>query len=305
MKKQSKTTTVYRMDLEKGNYTTIARSILLNTNLTDSAKTLVQLCLNNVEGWKLSLNYFKKQLKWSNDKMAGAVENLITEGYITKDKKPNGKNGFTYIYVISEFGNLNPNKEQPNVEQIAYSIELDEASEIILQEEPIQQEIEQQEAVNIDVVAEATAETTIQITQQELDAFNLRLQSIMIEIDTDYRISDDFISKVINFYVAELDKDNLNLNKFTNELIKKQITNSIQKNEATAMKQINEWIEFHNKRGTAVQREDIKNKTIKYFQERWGHPLEEVQEKDVTHRLLLYRTEILSANRVHDSRFQD
>ncbi|MFI5148111.1 MAG: hypothetical protein ACHQRM_00145 [Bacteroidia bacterium] len=50
MKKQSKTTTVYRIDLEKGKYTTISGEILMNNNLRDSAKTLLQLILNNTEG---------------------------------------------------------------------------------------------------------------------------------------------------------------------------------------------------------------------------------------------------------------
>lgn len=45
MKKQSKTTTVYRIDLEKGKYTTFSRAILMNPELKDSSKTLLQLTL--------------------------------------------------------------------------------------------------------------------------------------------------------------------------------------------------------------------------------------------------------------------
>ena len=119
MKKHSKTTNVYRIDLEKGNYTTISRNILISTELTDSAKTLLQLCLNNTSEWKLVLSHYRKVLKWSNDKMAYAVSNLIEYGYLKKEKLPNGKGkGFTYLYIVSEFGNLNPNREKPSQDEI-------------------------------------------------------------------------------------------------------------------------------------------------------------------------------------------
>jgi predicted transcriptional regulator len=289
------------MDLEKGNYTTVARCILLNTNLTDAAKTLLQLCLNNVEGWKLSLNYYKKLLKWSNDKMAGAVENLITEGYMTKDKKPNGKNGFMYIYVISEFGNLNPNKEQPSKEQITESIESEESSEIFVNQEPLQPEIAPEKTESIKEVVEATAEQPI--SEEDSKDFELRFKEVLTGLIVEYRLTDDFIGKVADYYLIKLDKTKLR--KYTTELMHKQITNSIQKNEAIAIKKIESWIDIHNTKGTAIQRKDIAFKTIKYFKERWEFPLEEVEENDVRHRLLIYRTDILGANRVFDSRYQD
>jgi hypothetical protein len=324
MKKQSKTTTVYRMDLEKGNYTTVARKILLDTNLTDSAKTLVQLCLNNVDGWKLSLNYYKKQLKWSNDKMAGAVENLITEGYMTKEKKPNGKNGFTYIYVISEFGNLNPNKEQPSVEQISESIELDESSEIIVNEAPVQSETPQvaetskevaeatadsieeplQPEASSNTVAEATTETTSDVVHKE---FNERLINVLSELIEEYRLSDNFMNKIVNYYLDEIEKGNSKVLNTTSELMHKQITNSIQKNEAAAIKQIEGWIEIHNNRGTKDQRANIKTKALIYFKDKtkWKHPLEEVIEKDVSTRLLYLKSSVIDANREYDQRYQN
>ena len=328
MKKQSKTTTVYRMDLEKGNYTTVARTILLNTNLTDSAKTLVQLCLNNVEGWKLSLNYYKKQLKWSNDKMAGAVENLITEGYMTKDKKPNGRDGFTYIYVISEFGNLNPNKEQPSVEQITDSIELDEASEIILQEEPLQQEEPQQvtesskevaEATvdsaeephqpeaSSNTVAETTVETIIEISPEQITEFYNRLNNVLSELIEEYRLSDNFMTKVVNYYLDEIDKGNSKVLNITSELMHKQITNSIQKNEVAALKQIEDWIEIYNDRGTIAQKKTIKTKALIFFKDKtkWKFALEEVVEKDVSTRLLYIKSSVIDANREYDQRYQN
>ena len=333
MKKQSKTTTVYRMDLEKGNYTTVARTILLNTNLTDSAKTLVQLCLNNVEGWKLSLNYYKKQLKWSNDKMAGAVENLITEGYMTKDKKPNGRDGFTYIYVISEFGNLNPNKEQPSVEQITDSIELDEASEIILQEEPLQQEEPQhvtecskevaeattdsaeephQPEASSNTVAEATAEETKaehreDVSEAEICVYNDNINQVLDEVSVEHIISDEFYNKVLDHYIKVATEDIFIIRKLNYETIKKAVTNSIRKNEAAAIKQIEEWIDIHNEKGTKDQRANIKTKALIYFKEKtkWKFPLEEVTEKDVSTRLLYLKSSVIYANREYDQRYQN
>ena len=86
MQKKSKTTTVYRLQLEKGNYTTISRQILMNPNLSDSAKTLLQIILNNTDDWKLVLEYYRKLLGWSFDKLSYAVANLIENGYLKKQK---------------------------------------------------------------------------------------------------------------------------------------------------------------------------------------------------------------------------
>lgn len=305
MKKQSKTTTVFRMNLEHGKYTTIARSILLNPNLTDPAKTLLQLCLNNTEAWKLTLTFYKKQLKWSNDKMSGAVENLIKEGYMTKEKKPNGgKKGFTYIYVISEYGNLNPNKEQPCITQIELSIQ-QESTVIEFKNEPDTAEIVSNET--IENVPDEVSISTAQITEEDKDDFDVKVLTLIVETLNGHNTTQEYMLKCHEFYCDKYLINQQTLKTFDNdtELIRSSIKKNIEKKEAEARIKIDEWIDFHNSKGTIAQKKDIKVRVLRYFNEKWNFPMDEITEKDVSHRTLIYRTDILGANRVHDSRYQD
>lgn len=307
MKKKSKTTTIHRMDPKKGNFVTMSKDILTSTELTDKAKVLLMLMLNNADNWNISVCYYGKLLGWGNTTLSNTVKNLVMNGYLLTDKHSKGKGlGFLYTYVVSEFGNLNPNKTIPTKEEVKEFLDEQEQQ---LSEEPLQLEVTQQEVESINVVAEETAETKEvpqdEISEKEVLLYFNNINKALEDVSIDYKLSDEFIEKVNDHYTNKAMDDIYLIRKISYDIIKKAVISSIEKNEANAMKQIEAWIEFNNKKGTAVQREDIKNKTIKFFKERWEYSLEEVKEKDVTHRLLLYRTEILGANRVHDSRFQD
>lgn len=293
MKKQSQTTTVYRIDLEKGNYTTISRNILISTELTDSAKTLLQLCLNNTTHWKLVLSHYQKLLKWSNDKMSNAVTNLIENGYLKKEKLPNGKGkGFTYIYIVSEFGNLNPNREKPSKEEIIQSLPSiespNEKATILL--EKIEPE------TTIDVINVSTSA----LTNTEYDAIN----EIILKATDIHYVTDDYIIKLSDFYIDKFVSGELTISKLNKEKEISSIKRSIEKNYNSKMKVIEGWIDFHNNRGTNAQCLNIKKRALRHFSE-LEFPLDEVVERDVSTKLLKLKSSIVDVNRVHDSRYQD
>lgn len=116
MKKSNNT--VRRVPIAKGGYATIQTNILLNSKVTDPAKTLLNLLLNNSINWNILLTYYQKKLKWSNDKLAGAIKNLIANGYMIKEKR--GHN--LYYYTISEYGDLKPKEEKEVISTIDNNI---------------------------------------------------------------------------------------------------------------------------------------------------------------------------------------
>lgn len=109
MKKKSGNATIHRIELSEGRYSTISNNVLKNPNLTEPAKVLLTLMLNNASNWKIVLVYYQKMLGWSKNKLADAVENLRVNGYFKKES------GGKKHYIISEFGNLNVEDAQPTV----------------------------------------------------------------------------------------------------------------------------------------------------------------------------------------------
>lgn len=293
MKKQSKTTTVYRIDQEKGNYTTISRNILISTELTDSAKTLLQLCLNNTSEWKLVLSHYRKVLNWSNDKMSNAVSNLIEYGYLKKEKLPNGKGkGFTYIYIVSEFGNLNTSHEKLSKEEIIQSLTSIESSN--------DKATNQFETIEHEPSTEVTVVSTSAMTDLEYDEIN----EIIVKAIDGHNVTDDYIVKLSDFYIDKFESGALTVSKLNKENEISSIKRSIEKNFNSKMKVIEGWIDFHNNRGTKDQRSNIKQRALRHFNE-LEFPLDEVIERDVSTKILKLKSSIVDANRVHDSRYQD
>ena len=305
--KKSKTTTIHRMDPKKGNFVTMSRDILTSTELTDKAKVLLMLMLNNADNWNISVCYYGNLLGWGNTTLSNTVKNLVENGYLITNKHSKGKGmGFLYTYVVSEFGNLNPNKTKLTNEEVKEF--LDE------QKKPFQPEIPKKETETNNVIAEAITEIKERVTQEEpkedvseeeINIYLNDINQVLADVSEEYIISNEFNTKVLDYYTKLATDDIFIIRKLNYETIKKAVTNSLQKNEAVALRKIEDWIEIHNTKGTAIQRKDIGFKTTRYFKERWEYSLEEVQEKNVTHRLLVYQTEIIGANRVHASRFQD
>jgi predicted transcriptional regulator len=290
MKKHSQTTTVYRIDHEKGNYTTISRNVLISTELTDSAKTLLQLCLNNAPNWKLVLSHYKKILNWSNDKMANAVSNLIEYGFLRKEKYPNGKGkGFTYSYIVSEFGNLNPNREKPSKKETV--------------EKTAPTQLDSKSISNLEVIEEEedSAKTlTTYITNEEHAA----ISEILLKLMGSTKISDDYLAKLSDYYVDKFTNGDLTVATLNieNEIL--SIKAKIEKNVLSKMKIIEQWIDFHNNKGTKAQRDNIKARAFRYFKE-LSSPIDEIIERDVSTRILKLKSSVIDTNRVYDSKYQD
>lgn len=307
MKKHSKTTTVYRIDLEKGKYTTVSRAILMNPNLKDSAKTLLQLMLNNVESWKLRLSYYRKELNWSNDKMAAAVANLIENGYLKKDKHSKGQGkGFYYTYIISEFGNLNPNREQVEETEVlnedTTDEELSEFVEVIPAPQP---ESEQVEIAAPESLEDKQAEIKEPTPQPEPNKRSIPevLHNILSE-EIKNSLDFDYLKRAGAYYINQLETKAINEENFNEEKTRKQIQESIKKSNEKVMNQIAEWIDLHNDRGTKDQRTNIKAKAMIRLKEDLLNGIP-VDERAVGTRLLYLKSSVIDSNRNIDSRYND
>src|ERR1035437_9746566 len=98
----SANTTVERIDLKEGNFATISNEALKNPNLSgDAFRLLIIILNNNAEVWHLSFENYRKDLKWSHDRLAKARKCLAENGYLTlpTTKKYNGCH-----YTIHEKG---------------------------------------------------------------------------------------------------------------------------------------------------------------------------------------------------------
>ena len=307
MKKKSRTTTVYRINLEKGKYTTISRSILISPNLRDSSKTLIQLLLNNTNDWVLVLSFYQKLLGWSNDKMTGAVADLIENGYLKKNKFSRGKDkGFYYTYIVSEFGNLNPDKEQPNEEEILASIE-DEQTEIEPTNEnsiPAESNQEQPQVKESQVeVPEASVQSEIKPTFQHDKVFFDRVLMILSE-ELKCTQDKEFLKKAVDYYLTKVETGELTNENFDEEKTRKTLKDRVAKVFESMMIVITNWIDLYNDRGTKDQRANMKARAILYFKEQLELGAE-VTEADVKLKLLKLKVSVVDVNRVHDSRSQD
>lgn len=316
MKKQSRTTTVHRIDLEKGKYTTLSRSILINPNIRDSSKTLIQLLLNNVEGWILVLSYYQKQLGWSNDKMAGAVADLIQNGYLKKAKHSKGKDkGFYYTYVISEFGNLNPNKEQVSEEDIISCIN-EEAEEVQAEvlpanEDSIQPESNTQptEPTSNDSTTTSVEPTEINCAPEAHTAFVVdnvfwnKVFGILTE-ELQGMCDLNFAQKVADYYSNQMETGLLIPSNFNEAALRKTLRDRIANKKKVALDELNKLIDLFNDKGTKDQRAVIRLKAMDYFEDSINK-CSVIDRAEVSLKILKLKQSIVEANRNIDQRYQN
>jgi hypothetical protein len=302
MKKQSKTTTVLRINLEDGKYTTISRQVLMNPNLRDSSKTLLQLILNNKDGWKLVLSYYQKRLQWCNDKMAGAVRDLIKNGYLKKDKHPNGNDkGFTYTYIISEFGNLNPNNEDVNEVEILAEVIASSESEDAIPQESNQQPLEVKEIPlkHEQIQLQPTADIPFRFDMEFLKkVFDDVEEALSGELNL------EFSRKVYTYYKEQVKTGKLLSENYNEKAIKSIIQERKTKFRNALNKELNDWMDLHNDTGTKDQRANIKAKALIHFNDLLKNGTV-ITEKMVSDKILKLKVSVVYANRVYDSRYQD
>lgn len=123
MTKNLKNGIIIKRNLEGGRFIQTSTSIIKDKRLTDSALRLLQLLGDAIDGTKISLAYYRKLLGWSKDKLSNATKNLRENGYLQMTKKPRGeKNGFSYFYTVSEYGNLQVEKDaNGNLKKLPYT----------------------------------------------------------------------------------------------------------------------------------------------------------------------------------------
>ncbi len=95
------------------------KNVITNANLTDSAVRLFQLLIDTPSNSKVSLEYYRKLLNWSKNKLANATKNLQDNGFLKITQNPKGKgNGFSYYYLITSFGNLKSEADVKTIEEL-------------------------------------------------------------------------------------------------------------------------------------------------------------------------------------------
>ncbi|MCG2611797.1 hypothetical protein LZZ90_09805 [Flavobacterium sp. SM15] len=114
--------------LDKG-FIQTPKNVITDANLTDSAVRLFQLILDTPSDKRVSLEYYRKMLDWSKNKLANATKSLQDNGYLRIIKEERGKgNGFSYKYLISSFGNLKSEADVKTIEELEEIIESPETN---------------------------------------------------------------------------------------------------------------------------------------------------------------------------------
>lgn len=105
------------------------KNVITDANLTDSSVRLFQLIIDTPSNSKVSMEYYRKMLNWSKNKLATAIKSLQDNGYLKTIQYPKGKgNGFSYNYVISSFGNLKSETEIKPTEELEEIIQSSEST---------------------------------------------------------------------------------------------------------------------------------------------------------------------------------
>lgn len=127
MKTVTKKDSIKRINLKKGNFSTISNSILTDPQLSSAAKLLLISLLNNEVNkpnpktgkvYEINTTSEGRKLKLSKSVTANAVQCLIDNGYLLKSEKYSNGKTFYHNYIISEYGDLKANKESSTEENI-------------------------------------------------------------------------------------------------------------------------------------------------------------------------------------------
>lgn len=286
-------TTVHRIPLNKGRYTTISRNVLMSKDLTDPAKTLLQICLNNSEDWKLVLSFYRKQLGWSNDKLSNAVKCLIENGFLKKDKHPKGNGKYFYTYTVSEYGNLNPYNEKVDLNKLKSELEELEEETTPQPEEQLQP-TETNPTPQEGMVAQVTNEPNTEDWSDKV------LGDLLIRVDDDFRPTNEFLQELLQSWDKKIINDKLTETTFDAENEYQEVKVTIDKNNRLALQKIISWIDFHNTKGTIAQKSSVREHILRHFQENKEICLELVTEMDVRNKILLTQFGIIPAKHAPD-----
>ncbi len=103
-----------------GSFTTIHHSILFDKRLTPTAHWILTVILSDSDTkFSVSQKALAKRLEISLGAVKKALENLEDCGYLKREKQPRG-----HFYFISEFGNLNKEKDTPKVKDVDLEVKI-------------------------------------------------------------------------------------------------------------------------------------------------------------------------------------
>jgi hypothetical protein len=211
--------------------------------------------------------------------MAYAVANLIENGYLKKNKHSKGKDkGFCYTYVISEYGNLNPNKEKADENEILDSLNDEEAQlcDDSVPEEPNHQSVsplvsevkpEEDKQVMVQVKeseqftpTNETSSTPIIVEQPKVFVsdpdFDKKVSTDLAAVLNSWQES-DFVTKVAIYYMDKVYSGETTAENYNKEKMVSQVRKKI-------MERCKLVIEDATTKGTAFQRSVILKKAVAY-----------------------------------------
>lgn len=234
------------------------KNVITDANLTDSAVRLFQLILDTPSNKRVSLEYYRKMLDWSKNKLATATKSLQDNGYLRIIKEERGKgNGFSYKYLISSYGNLKSEADVKTIEELEEIIESPETN--LVEETQV-------------AVADEIVETPI--SDEELNEYARSLISLM-----DYYGDDsEFVNEIRPLYGK---RDVKGMDRVANKYLKLFYNKEIAKvknpeSNDKAFKVLKDWLKdevFNNKNITELYSMNTSNINAKFLMYKAKYPI--------------------------------
>jgi predicted transcriptional regulator len=267
---------IFRIPTEPNKFSTINNNVLFNTEISSDAFRLLIILLNNSKTFQINLNYYSNEFGWSKDKPSKIVKELISNGYLERKQLSKGQGkGFTYYYIISEYGNL---KKDSNVKT----------------EEPVQSanDIVSAQVQNVISTPEPVKQIEEQPKQSELieDNFPTDKQFKMID---DSLNGKSFIEKIGTEIALSIEKGNINSKSFNIEEINKYIN----KREKELTLDFAKTYDLENPKGTIAQQKATTSIIMNWLNQELNAGYIPSQ-KEITSKHLKIRHQITTANRV-------
>ncbi|GAA4326081.1 hypothetical protein [Flaviaesturariibacter amylovorans] len=108
---------VKRIDFDKEQYGRIAFKAARDKNISGDPFHLLFTLLNNVDGWKIRLEYFANELGWGASRRKTATKKLIEHGYLIQTQIILSSGHKDWEYQVSELGDLNTGTIQPEAQE--------------------------------------------------------------------------------------------------------------------------------------------------------------------------------------------
>jgi predicted transcriptional regulator len=237
---------IIRIPLDKGNFATISNNILHNVKLSSDAVRLLMLLINKSNDWDINLEFYSKKFDWTKKRQAKAVANLIDNGYIKRKKYTNGQGkGFTYLYTVSEYGNLVPKEDVSSLDTLNELPAIQPVIEEVNQPIPVIEELTHEQ---LKLISTLFQDLTDKKTHKHINAFSIE-------------------------YGSYINDNKLNKNNFNIEKIKKHaidyLNKKLEKEEKDQKILIKKLVE-NRKEGTKAEKIIITEKMLKWFDEEYS-----------------------------------